>query len=86
MRVLYRLIYALFLNNNELIWRILIEFSKSRLRDLLRPEFRESHARVRARRDSIISYLLKHALGDLLAHTSILYQLDLLLLFLFGRS
>jgi hypothetical protein len=86
LRDLYRLICALFLNNNELIWRLLIEFSKSRLRDLLRPELGKPHVRVRARRNSIIGYLLKHALRDLLAHTSILDKLDLLLLFLFWRS
>jgi hypothetical protein len=82
---LYRLICTLFLNYNELVWRLLIEFPDSRLGDLLRPELGETHARVRARRDSIIGDGLKHALRDLLAHTSILDQLDFLVLFLHGR-
>ena len=85
MRILDRLICALFLNYNELIWRLLIEFPDSRLGDLLGPELGEPHARVRARRDSIIGDGLKHALRDLLAHTGVLDQLDFLVLFLLGR-
>jgi hypothetical protein len=85
LRILYRLICALFLNYNELIWRFLIEFPDSRMSDLLRPELGEPHARVRARRDSIIGDGLKHALRDLLAHTGILDQLDFVVLFLLGR-
>ena len=65
---------------------LFVENSKPRLRwNLLRPELGESHVRVRARRDSIIGEWLKHTLRDLLAHTSILDKLDLIL-FLLGRS
>ena len=80
-----RIICALFLNYNELIWRLLIEFPDSRLGDLLGPELGETHAGVRARRDSIIGDGLKHALRDLLAHTGVLDQLNFLVFFLLGR-